>query len=185
MELSLFAVFCVAILLMIVVFFAFFAWKASSVYHDLSQNFGRILGGSLVAGIGSGVLLALLLLALLPTYHYVVASTTKGVTTRYVINGSFFEEYGRKYVVNYTEERIYLVAMTYGDKELSEEDFLITILEPEYITQIDHSVDQWFKAFPQTVSTKNKGEIKWHVLTKSQTLQEMREIDVDINPEEL
>lgn len=181
MEFNIFGVYCIGIVLMTLVFFAFFAIKANNAFHDLGSNIGRIVGGSLVAGIGTGLLLGLLLACLLPTHFYVEKATKSGYSTKYALDANFFNEFGRRYVLNLTDNDLYFVGMTYGNKDFKEDDSPITVLQSGYMTQIDHDVDAWFQAFPDQVRTKEKGEIKWNVLTKSQTVTELKKIDVEID----
>lgn len=175
--------FTASIGLMMVVFLTYFMVRASLVYHDLSSNFGRILGGSAIAGCGSGIVLGFILWGVLPTYHYITAHNSEGYYTRYIIGGEFLEEYGRKYLVNLTEEDCYLAAMTYGDSQLKEDEAPILAIESGYMLETEEDVDGWFRIFPEQVSTKSRGSIKWHVLTEAMLISEYKKIGVDLTEE--
>lgn len=181
MELTWIMMFIASIILMIVVFLIYFSIRASQHYHDLSSNFGRILGGSIVAGGGAGIILGFLLWCVLPTYHYITSqSASDGYYTRYVMDENLSNEYGRKYLANLTESDCFLAAMTYGNAELKEDESPIIPIQAGYIVEIEYDIDGWFKPFPEQVSSENKGAIKWYVLSESMLISEFKKIGVDL-----
>lgn len=172
MELNLLSLFGISIALMVLVFFLYFIIRAAKCYHDATSNIGRIIAGTLIAGGGSGMILGFCLWCVLPTHYYITNPQAEGYYTRYVINSEFSEEYGRTYIINLTDQDYYLCAMTYGNKSLDDDEEPIIPLTAGYIVEIKHEVDKWFEPFPDQVSTKEKGEIRWHVLTESQAQKE-------------
>ncbi len=172
MEFNLLFLFGVSIALMVLVFFVYFIIRAAKCYHDAVSNIGRIIGGSLIAGGGFGILFGFCLWCVLPTHYYITSPKTDGYYTRYVINSEFGNEYGRSYIINLTNDDYYLCAMIYGNKSLSDDEEPIIPLPSGYIVETKHEVDKWFESFPEQVSSKEKGEIRWHVLTESQAKKE-------------
>lgn len=162
----------ICIVLMIVVFIAYFAIRASCTYHDVLSNMSNIIVGSMVAGIGTGLILSILLCCILPTHYYITAPNHDGYYKRFVIDNNFTEEYGRTYIVNLTKTDYYLCSMVYGVKSLDEDDDPFILLKSGYIVETKHDVDAWFEQFPPQVSSKSSGEIRWHVLTEEQANKE-------------
>lgn len=179
MELNFVMMFGLAIVIMVVLSFLYFAIRASYAYHDIGSNMVKIVEGSLISGIGLGVMLGFMFWCVLPTHYYVTGSGQNDNYTRYVLDGSFTQEYGRKYIVNLSKESYYYVAMTYGNAELDKDESPINEIKAGYIVEIKHDIDEWFKEFPDQVSTKNSGETKWHVLTAEQTAAELNAAGVN------
>lgn len=181
MELSLTELFVISIIFMITLSFLYFGVRANAVYHDFQKNIIRIIGGSVVAGIGLGIWLGLGLSLLLPTYYLVSGTGKDGHIERFVLDSDITDKYGRRYLINLTDDNIFYAAMTYGNKELDQKEEPISMLEPGYIMEIKHKVNGWFEQFPEHVQTKEKGAIKWHVLTEDMLIEEYKKIGVDLN----
>lgn len=181
MEFSLTVLLVISIFLMIMVSFLFFGIRANMVYHDFSDNIIRIIGGSIVAGVGLGLWLGIGLSLLLPTHYYVSGTGEDEHSERFVINSDIMGEYGRKYLINLTDENVFYAAMTYGDRELDQKEQPISVVEPGYIMEIKHKINGWFEQFPEHVKTKEKGAVKWHVLTEGMLIEEYKKIGVDLN----
>lgn len=172
MEFTLISLFSTTIIIMIVIFFLYFSIRAVKLYNDLTSNFSRILLGSCVAGIGTGLLTGFLLWCVFPTYYFIEAPRSDGYYTRYVLDENFTNHFGRTYIINLTDTNHYYCAMAYGDKSLDDVEEPIIQLTSGYIVEIPHEVDSWFKPFKNEIRTENKGEIKWHVLTEEQANKE-------------
>ncbi|MDO4460883.1 MAG: hypothetical protein Q4C30_00105 [Bacteroidia bacterium] len=183
MELTLIAMFMTSIIIMIVVFLLYFSIRASLTYHNLFKSFGRIIGGSIIAGGGSGIILGFLLWAVLPTHYYITLSSNDGYYTRYVIDENLFKEYGRTFIVNLTDVDYFLAAMAYGDVELKEDQTPIIPIQSGYIIETVHNVDGWFKPFPEQVTSESNGKIIWHVLPKYMLISEYKTIGIDLTEE--
>ena len=84
---------------MIVIFFLYFSIRAVKLYNDLTSNFSRILLGSCVAGIGTGLLTGFLLWCVFPTYYFIEAPRSDGYYTRYVLDENFTNHFGTHYNV--------------------------------------------------------------------------------------
>lgn len=177
MELSIFVVYLIAIVLMIAASIGYFAYRANSVYHDLQTNMPNILKGGLLMGLGTGFVVGFVLSVVLPTYEMVEDTQESACYTRYALNGDFFSEMGKTYIVNDTDVEIYLVGMTYGNKDFDDDDMPISPVPVGYMLATKHSVNGWFELFPDKVSSKSKGEIKWHVMTRSQAEAEYGSLD--------
>lgn len=166
---------------MIVIFFLYFIIRASRYYHDTASNLSRIIGGSIIAGSGSGVLTGFLLWCVLPTYYHINAqNSSDGHYARYVIDENFVNEYGRMFLVNHTKTDCYLMEMAYGDAKLEEEEFIVTIPSGSK-AEAKRNIDEWFKPFPNQVSSEHKGEVRWHVLSESMLQSELKQMGVELN----
>lgn len=174
MELSWSAMFACSASLMTIVYMLFFSHRAIYAYHNFGSNISRIIVGSILAGVGSGALLGFLFWCVLPTYYYIEAANKDGYYTRYVLNDKFSSEYGRTFVINQTNENVYLAAMTYGNSELDENDDAIIPIESGSIVESPHEINGWFKPFPKTVSTKSSGKTEWYILTEPMLITILR-----------
>lgn len=172
MEFTLVSLFFISIVLSIIIFLLFFGIKSLQVYHDLKDNFFRILLGSFVSGIGLGAILGLFLCCVLPTHYYILKSTPEGYIIRYVLDGKFINECGRTYIVNQIDEDCYFCAMSYGDASYNDLEEPIVPLTKGCIVEIKHEIDGRFTSFPLQISSENKGGYRWHVLTRDQVISE-------------
>lgn len=168
MEFTLISLFATTIVIMIIVFFGYFTFRAVKLYKDFNANISRILLGSCVAGLGTGLLSGFIFWCVLPTYYFIKAPNSDGYFTRYVLDDNFTDHFGRTYIINLTNTDFYYCAMAYGNKSLNDVEEPIIQLTSGYIVEIPYEVNGWFKPFKQEIKTENKGEIKWHVLTEEQ-----------------
>lgn len=180
MELSWIEMFACSASLMTILYLLFFTLRAIYAYHNLGSNISRIIAGSIVAGIGTGAFLGFLFWCVLPTYYYIEATNKDGYYTRYVLNNKFTSEYGRTFVINQTNEIVYLAAMTYGNSELGENEDAIIPIEFGSIVESPHEINGWFKPFPESVSTKSSGKTEWYILTETMLITEYKKIGIDL-----
>lgn len=170
MEFNFISLFAISIVLMTVAFYVYFIVRAAIRYHDASSNRGSIIFGSIISGVGAGVLLCFCLCCVLPTHYYITSPNSDGHYKRYVIDSEFGEKYGRSYIVNLTNEDYYLCAMKYGDASFSDDEDFIVPLPSGNIVEAKHEVNVWFKSFPDRVRSERKGKTVWHVLTAEQVV---------------
>ena len=156
---------------MFVVFFLFFAIRAMVAYHNFSNSKFNIIFGSIIAGGGTGILLAIMLVCVLPTYQFLTEDQDH--FTHYVFNEHFSEQYGRKYLVNESSKTYYVVSMEYGNASVSDSERVMPIAAKSQ-KEIDFDIDGWFEPFPDQISSKSKGEVKQYVQTEGQMKKELK-----------
>lgn len=185
MLLSFWNILSISIGTMLSIYLTFFITRSIRIYHDFRKNFPRIIFGCTCASIGTGIILAIGLCCLLPTYYLLFETNSNGYIKHYVLNEDFFEDYGRTYIYNVSDRTCYLYPMEYGTKSTG-------ILE-YYEIQVDdvilapEGVDEWFLPFPEHILLLPPfDEIfthikKWHVLTEEMLMEEKKNDDKKSN----
>ncbi len=147
---------------MTVLFFAYFVMRGS-LYSSFSAPVSRIVGGTLIAGIGCSLLLSVLLFMVLPTYYYISSATPEGYRMAFVLNSDFLSESGLRFIINETSCSYSLVAKVYGDEELDDDEEPVTAV-PQGKTRVRYGIDGWFEPFPPSVSDDSNGEVLRYVI---------------------
>ena len=171
MYFSSFELFLWAVTLMVVLFFAYFSLKAIFVYYDFRKNISNILLGSLIAGCGSGAVLAILTNPLFPTYECITEQSEYAVHKESkVLNSKFLNEHGKTYIANLTSSRCFLVQcsvdLDHKDSNKNQEDYTVEITSNSVVEKKNEIVE-WF-------DSSEAGREGWHVLSEEQLLDEIK-----------
>ena len=166
MELTLFELLLFTAIIMTILSFIFFFTKVRKFsVKDKNIRVRNILCASIISGTASGLFVGIILAIQLPTYIYIKQNQEH--YTRYVFNTDILTEFGRIFVVNNSDENIYLCAMEYGDKSLDDDERVIGIPVGSKIEAVD-GVYGYFEGFPTTITKRanpfKRNVVLWHII---------------------
>lgn len=166
MELTLFELFLSTAVIATVSSYAVYSSKASKISTKHKPGIFSILYASVISGAAISVFVSSILAVQLPSYIYIEPNEEH--YTRYALNTDIVNEYGRIFVINNSNEELYLCAMEYGGKTFDNYDECVIDIPVGAKVEAADGVNDYFRDFPESITRKvsifgNK-HVLWHIM---------------------
>lgn len=166
MELTLSELFISTAIIATVLSYAVYSSKAGKIPIKHKPSIFNILYASIISGASIAVFASGILAVQLPSYIYIKPNEEH--YTRYVLNKDIANEYGRTFVINKSNEELYLCAMEYGGRTFDNDDERVIDIPVGAKVEAVDGVNDYFRDFPESIRRKasffNRKEVLWHIM---------------------